>query len=100
MDYNLITNIENCYFDIPRLLYYSHIPTAAAVFFIGIFVYFKNKKLLEAGLLFLMATFFSLWVISDIFIWISPDSRLVIFLWSFVNLFETLVSAFILSFRK
>ena len=43
MNFNLVTNIANCYYDIPALLYYSHIPSAIVMFLIGFFVYIKNK---------------------------------------------------------
>ena len=92
MNFNLLTNIENCYFDIPALLYYSHIPTAIVMFLIGFFVYLRNKDLLSANLLFFMAFFFTLWVIGDMIIWVSPDSQKVMFWWSLINLFEIIVS--------
>ena len=98
MEFNLITNIENCYLDIPGLLYYSHIPTAALAFLIGFFVYLKNKNSLDANILFLTTLFFSLWVIGDIVLWTSPDSRQVMFVWSIINLAEMLVSATTLYF--
>jgi signal transduction histidine kinase len=62
------------------------------MFLIGFFVYLKNKKSLSSSILFLITIFFSLWVVSDIIIWISPDSRIVMFLWSLINLFEISVS--------
>lgn len=92
MDFNLITNIENCYFDIPTLVYYSHIPSAVVMLLLGVLVYLKNKRSLNSSVLFLITIFFSLWIVSDIIIWISPDSRLVMFLWSLINLFEISVS--------
>jgi len=92
MNFNLITNIESCYFDIPVLLYYSHIPTAIVMLLIGLFVYLRNKDLLSANLLFFMALFFSLWVVGDLIIWVSPDSQKVMFWWSIINLFEVTVS--------
>lgn len=92
MDFNLITNIENCYFDIPALLYYSHIPTAVVMLLIGLFVYLRNKNLLSANLLFFMAFFFFMWVVGDLIIWVSPDSQKVMFWWSLINLFEVTVS--------
>lgn len=98
MYYNLITNIENCYYDIPALLYYSHIPTAVIAFLIGFFVYSRNKNSLEANALFLMTIFFGLWIVGDIILWISPDSQKVMFVWSLINLAEMLVSAATLYF--
>lgn len=92
MNFNLITNIESCYFDIPALLYYSHIPTAIVMLLVGFFVYLRNKDLLSANLLFFMALFFSLWVVGDLIIWVSPDSQKVMFWWSVINLFEVTVS--------
>lgn len=92
MDFNLVTNIENCYFDIPTLIYYSHIPTAVVMLLLGLFVYARSKESLSANLLFFVALFFSLWVVGDLIIWISPDSRMVMFWWSLINLFEVIVS--------
>lgn len=92
MDFNFVTNIENCYLDIPVLLYYSHIPTAVTMLLVSLFVYMRNKELLSANLLFFMALFFSLWVVGDMIIWTSPDSRVVMFWWSLINLFEVIVS--------
>lgn len=92
MNFNLVTNIENCYFDIPALLYYSHVPTAIVMFLIGLFVYLRNKDFLSANLLFFMVFFFSLWVVGDLVIWVSPDSQKVMFWWSLINLFEVTVS--------
>ena len=92
MDFNLVTNIESCYLDIPKLLYYSHIPTAIVMLLLGVFVYARNKESLSANLLFLTALFFSLWVAGDMILWISPDSRMVMFWWSLINLFEVIVS--------
>lgn len=92
MSFNLVTNIENCYFDIPALLYYSHVPTAIVMFLIGLFVYLKNKDLLSANLLFFVSFFFSLWIVGDLIIWVSPDSQKVMFWWSLINLFEITVS--------
>ncbi|MDP2838090.1 MAG: HAMP domain-containing sensor histidine kinase [Candidatus Moranbacteria bacterium] len=66
--------------------------------FVGLFVYIKNKELLSARLLFFMALFFSLWVVGDLIIWISPDSRVVMFWWSLINLFEIIVSLLTLYF--
>ncbi|MGB3072839.1 MAG: ATP-binding protein [Candidatus Moraniibacteriota bacterium] len=62
------------------------------MFLLGLFVYVRNKASLSANLLFFMALFFSLWVAGDMVIWVSPDSRMVMFWWSLINLFEVIVS--------
>ncbi len=98
MNFNLVTNIANCYYDIPVLLYYSHIPSAAVMFLIGFFVFIKNKKSLSANILFFVTIFFSLWIVSNIIIWTSPDSRMVMFFWSLINIFEISISLLTLYF--
>ncbi|MCX6717393.1 MAG: ATP-binding protein [Candidatus Taylorbacteria bacterium] len=98
MEYNLVTNIQSCYIDVPLLLYYSHVPTAIVSLVLAFFVFLKNRKLLVSKILLFIAIFFSLWSFFDIIIWISPDSRKVMFLWSIVNLIEMLVSVFTLYF--
>jgi len=68
------------------------------MFLIGFFIYLKNKKNLSANIFFLISIFFSLWVASNVIIWISPDSRVVMFLWSLINIFEISVSLLTLYF--
>ena len=92
MEYNLITNIETCYFDIPHLLYYSHIPTAGVSILLGLFLFLKARKSIAARLLLFASILFLFWSVVDLILWISPDSRIVLFSWSFVNLLEMLVS--------
>lgn len=98
MEFNFVTNIESCYADIPSLLYYSHIPTAIIALIFGIFVYFNNKKLLSGRILFLIVTLFSAWSLFDLILWMGHDSRMIMFFWSVINLFEMLTSAGILYF--
>ena len=96
MPYNLVTNIETCYITVPHLLYYSHIPTAIIALLFGFFVFLKTRKNntnnLSAKILFFIAILFSFWAIFDIILFLDPDSRLVMFVWSIINLVEMLVS--------
>lgn len=100
MPFNFVTNIESCYIAVPHLLYYSHIPTAVIALIVGFFVYYKNRGsgLLISKVLLFSALFFSLWSIFDIIIFIDPDSRVVMFFWSLVNLVEMLVTTSTLYF--
>ena len=101
MNFNYITNIQTCYVDVPALLYYSHLPAIIISLFFGMFVYVKNKKLLQAKLLFLIAICFSLWASLDILAWAtwtSYDSRIIMFMWSLMNLLEPLIFALFLYF--
>ncbi|MDQ5901871.1 MAG: Histidine kinase protein, partial [Patescibacteria group bacterium] len=89
MEYNLITNLQSCYVEIPSLLYYSHIPPAIVVLFFGFFVFWKtkNQKSHESGrALFLISLIFSAWVVTEGIIWFLYDSTLIMFLWAFLGL--------------
>ena len=93
MPFNLITNIEGCYVDIPSLLYYSHIPTALIALLLGFFVFVKDKYSLTSKILLFIAVTFSLWSLFDIILWLTHDNRVSMFFWSLINLTEVLVSA-------
>lgn len=98
MDFNLISNIESCYIVLPHLLYFSHIPTAIIAFALGFFVYFKNKSSLTSKILLFISLTFSLWSVIDLSLWVTSDSRKVMFFWSIINLLEMLVSSSTLYF--
>lgn len=83
MEYNFITNIQNCYTDIPALLYYSHIPTAVAMSFLGIFLLFKSKHNKTAGyVLFFLSVAFLVFILLDLKLWLTYSSITMMFLWS------------------
>lgn len=76
---------------VPQLLYYSHIPTALVALLIGFFVYFKNKNSLLSKLLFFISIAFFLWVSIDLTLWVNPDSRILMFFWSFLGIISSLI---------
>ncbi len=78
--------------DAPHLLYYSHIPTALISLFLWLFVFYRNNRSLEAKLLLLVSFLFSLWSFCDLILWTNIDSRLIMFVWSLINLLEILIS--------
>lgn len=78
---------------VPHLLYYSHIPTAIIALLLGLFVYFKNRHSLTGKMLLFTALTFSVWSLLDLLLWVSIDSRQIMFSWSIVNLFEMLASS-------
>lgn len=99
MDYNLITNIENCYVDIPSLLYYSHIPTTVLVVFFGIFVLIKSKgNKIPAIILFLISIVFLLWTTFDIVLWTTYNGSIMMFFWSIFNILYVLMFTLTLYF--
>ncbi len=80
MVYNLVTNVESC-LQVSRLVYYSHIPSALAVLFPGLYVLFNSGKKLAGILMFLLALDYSVWCLFDLIIWTNLDSRMVMFFW-------------------
>lgn len=92
---DLIGNIQTCKelveSSVPlTAIYYSHIGLAIASFFIGGFVLLHNRSRV-AILLSTLATTFSLWAVTDIFLWTSTDSRVYMYLWPIANLLEVLI---------
>lgn len=99
MNYDLLTNIESCYVDIPNLLYYSHIPSTIIVLIFGIFVLFKSKEdRLSGVILFLISIVFLLWTSSDIILWTTYSAPTMMFFWSLFSLLYALMFTLTLSF--
>lgn len=88
--YDAITNIESCYINLPQILYYSHIPTALVALLLGIFIYIRSQSLAKWPLI-LMSTSYIIWVVFDIILWITHDSRHVMFFWSLLPILYSLV---------
>ncbi len=97
MEFNFVTNLESCYITVPSILYYSHIPAGLIAFLFGFFVFLKNRKP-EAKALFSMGAIFLVWVFFDLVLWLAHDSRVIMFVWSFINVLENFVSALTLYF--
>lgn len=95
MEYNLVTNLESCYYGISNLIYYSHIPTGVIAVLMGFFVFWKNKTLVGKLLLWI-SLFFSLWTFLSLVLWIHPNSMILMFAWSTMGIWDALI--FSLSF--
>ncbi|MFZ1736164.1 MAG: hypothetical protein WAU31_04485, partial [Candidatus Moraniibacteriota bacterium] len=76
----------------PPLLYYSHIPTAIIALLIGAFVYLNNRGVLAARLLLFTSIAFLFWVLCDLVTWVSNDSDVIFFVWSFFGTLYALIS--------
>lgn len=87
MDYNFISNVESCFIQLPQLLYYSHLPSIIISLFFGFFVFWKSRRSLAGKILLLLSATYSLWAICNLVVWITVDSIIYSFFWSF---FETL----------
>ena len=100
MDFNLITNAEQCHILIKEtvpsvLVYYSHIPTMIISLLVGMFVYLKNKSLVGGILLGLSVTF-SLWLFFSLIAWVGNyNTVFTMFTWSLLGILDSLF--FILS---
>ena len=81
----------------PQILYYSHIPTALIALILGFILVRKERS--RKSIFFLLTTiFFALWSISDIVLWTNSDTRIIMFVWSYINLLQTLTTAIFLFF--
>lgn len=99
MDYNYISNIEECTLIIDAILksggkslvYYVCLPTSIVSLFVGIFVLFKGKNSLSSWILFLITISFATWAISDFMIWefFKNDSQKITFFWSIMEMLDS-----------
>ena len=87
--------------NVPELLYYSHIPAAFMMLFLGGFLFLKQKNDVSVRLLASLFLLSSFWLALDVFIWASNQPSLNIFLWSNQILLEVLIYliAFLLTYQ-
>lgn len=78
--------------DVPALLYYAQIPATLIALFLSFYVFWKGKHLLLNRLLFLIASLFSVWVISTLIAWTNLYSNFIIFIWSLFGLILSLIA--------
>ena len=78
--------------DIPSLLYYSHIPASAVALLVGLFVFLNGRKVLLNQLLLTISICFSLWTLSNLILWTNIHSDFLLFIWSFLRIFSSLIS--------
>ena len=84
--------------DVPDLLYYSHIPTAIIALLVGFFVFINARTQLQNQLLFIISLCFSLWIFSNLILWTSIESDVLIFWWSFLGVLAALMSVYSIYF--
>lgn len=71
----------------PTLMYYSYGGVICLSLFFSFFVFIKDRSLLSKSLL-TLAIFFVLWVLNEVFQWISADARLVHMGWELSGLLQ------------
>jgi signal transduction histidine kinase len=75
-----------CSFEVPGLLFYTHIPVFLATLLLGFFIYLSNKKNPVNKNLFIFILIFCFWEINDVFQWLTYNVNL--------NLFFSRISIF------
>ena len=90
MDYNYINNIQSCYVEIPKLLYYSHIPSAIISLIVGFFIYLKSRNL-ASKILFSISITFSLWTFVNLVTWISVNGQLITLVWPLFGILDSMI---------
>ncbi len=98
MEYNLISNVESCHIQIPSLLYYSHFSSITIALLFGIFVFLKSSRTLLGRILLLISISFSIWAILNLVVWITVNSIVYSFFWSFFEIFSILFYFLVLYF--
>ncbi len=99
MEYNLVTSLQSCVSFIEDgkaagvvgLVYYSHIPTAIIALLFGMYVFLRNRKSLVTKILLMLSVAFACWTFFDLMTWISHDSRVTMFSWSLLGMFNVLI---------
>ena len=87
MDFNFISNLQSCYNfingnpTIVTMVLYTHIPSIIIALSIGLLVLIKNRSLLSK-ILFVITVLFSIWVLTDLIVWLSTNSTLIMMAWS------------------
>ncbi|HLD21981.1 MAG TPA: histidine kinase N-terminal 7TM domain-containing protein [Patescibacteria group bacterium] len=64
-----------CHFDIPKLLFYTHIPIFILGVILAIFIILSNKKSLVHKNLFIFILLFCIWIINSMLQWTLVDLR-------------------------
>ena len=82
--------------NVPNMLFYSHFTALLAIFIIGSFLFFKDRKNLTVRILTGLFILFFVWTIIDVIIWATNRSDLVLFLWAMIVLIEPII--YILAF--
>jgi len=75
----------------PSLLYYSHIPTALAAVFLGIFVLLNNRKGLLNIIYFILNISYGLLIFLNLILWTNSYIPIIIFIWPITQILFVIV---------
>jgi signal transduction histidine kinase len=68
-----------CQFEIPMLLYYTHVPALLISLLIGAFIFISDRKNLSNRNLFIFILFLCFWIVADLLPWLSFDPAVNLF---------------------
>ncbi len=71
--------------NIRTIAYYAHLVPVAILVFIGLFVLLKSHFGEKAKIFSLFILFFSVWLVSDLIIWVSNNYYAIMFFWSYLD---------------
>jgi signal transduction histidine kinase len=85
---------------VPGMVYYSHLPIAIIILFLGSYILYKNFNGLPNRSLFLLTLSYAFWVLLDSVFWASNRGDVVTFVWSMQIIVEPIIyiSAFYLMY--
>jgi len=84
--------------EVPKLLYYSHIPTTIIALLVGLYLFWHGRKFLLNRLLLTITILFSLWTTVNLITWTNVNSDVILFSWSFIGLIFSLISIYSIYF--
>lgn len=77
--------IQTTYFffsdELPKLLYYSHIPPLIISMVLGLWIYFNDKKIIQSKVFLAVSIVFSLLTFSNLILWSNSNPEIVSFFW-------------------
>jgi signal transduction histidine kinase len=72
----------NDLYEIPQLLFYSHVPILIISIIFGFFIIYSNHSKIENKLFFTITLLLDLLIIFNLIIWTSNDSKIIMSIWS------------------
>jgi signal transduction histidine kinase len=84
--------------DVPELLYYSNITSAAIALLVGLFVITNRPHERTNQLLFIINFCFAAWVFINLIAWTNTDVGTLLFSWSLFGILQALISALCILF--
>ncbi len=82
----------------PTLLFYTYVPVIIISVFLGAYVFSKDRHSLPSRLLFGITSFFALWVLDILVLWVTSYNDVLHFAWQLTPVFEVPIFIFSVCF--